>query len=202
MKIHIAVLFTLVSTVSLAQSQPPARPFGLQMGTPVSQLQRMPGFQRASATSTDVYLLTPPTPNPEFEQYMVLATPQAGLCKVVALGRTYRADSYGDTLRSRFGNLQRLLTERYGQPEVYDFVKRDSIWREPRDFAMGLRMNERYLDAFWVREDLPRLPNDLESIALTGKGLSSTETYLTLSYEFMNMEACQREVRARGGQGL
>ncbi|MBI0447015.1 hypothetical protein D9600_13890, partial [Deinococcus sp. DB0503] len=78
-----------------------AQTFGLQSGMKLEALQKLPGFRKLSSDFTYA-ITTPPTPNAQFETYMLLVTPKAGLCKVLALGKTNRADSYGDTLRNQF----------------------------------------------------------------------------------------------------
>ncbi|WP_272976777.1 hypothetical protein [Deinococcus geothermalis] len=178
-----------------------AQTFGLQSGMKLEALQKLPGFRKLSSDFTYA-ITTPPTPNAQFETYMLLVTPKAGLCKVLALGKTNRADSYGDTLRNQFSTFEQLLTNKYGPAEKFDFLKANSLWDEPRDFAMALRMNERYLSAYWTREKLPSLPTDIQAIALEGNALNSTDTYITVGYELRNFAACQQEMKAGSGNGL
>lgn len=179
-----------------------AQTFGLQSGTKLETLQKLPGFRKSSGGNFTYAVTTPPTPNAQFESYLLLITPKAGLCKVLALGKTNRADSYGDTVRDQFSTFEQLLTNKYGPAEKFDFLKAKSLWNEPRDFAMSLQMNERSLSAYWTREKLPSLPTDLQAIALEGNALNSTDTYITLEYELRNFAACQQEIKAGSGSGL
>jgi hypothetical protein len=82
------------------------------------------------------------------------------------------------------------LSEKYGKPtKTFDFLHSRSIWKESNEFAMSLRQHERTLSDYW--EALPgKLPDSIASIALVAYGASQTNTYLTLNYEFSNLDSC------------
>jgi hypothetical protein len=67
---------------------------------------------------------------------------------------------------------------------------------------MSLYLKERKLVAFWNRESGSGLPADVEVIMLTAKALDSSRGYVSLSYEFTNMDACIAEGKRDRDAGL
>lgn len=90
-----------------------------------------------------------PKMNAGFEAYGLLISPTVGLCQIRALGKDIDTDSYGFTIKSRFKELMESLSSIYGKAKENDFLLAGSIWKDPRDWMMGLYKHERYLSAEW-----------------------------------------------------
>lgn len=174
-----------------------AQAFGVKMGSPASAYN---GKQR---DNPGFYEVTPPEPHAEFETYMAVATPETGICKVVALGRTHRNDGYGSSVRSSFNSLSAALTTRYGQSETFDFLRRGAIWDEPREWVWSIYKKERELSSYWTSGRNASLPPSIQAVELTTKSVSpSSGAYLSLAYEFSNFGECKRVMEAQGSRGL
>ncbi|MDO8369135.1 MAG: hypothetical protein Q7S71_00170 [Candidatus Nitrotoga sp.] len=145
-----------------------AGPFGLEMGTPLSELSKI------MTLKPDVPYIysTPLVPklHPDFDTYQLVVTPNQGLCKVLAYSRLIKTSAYGSELVSKFNTLNENLTLKYGSPKRYDFVKQGSIWQEPRDWLMGLRKNERTIASIWSNEKR-ELPDNINLIQIKAKAL-------------------------------
>ena len=174
-----------------------AGPFGLSMGASKSELDLEPN----DGTSTSYIFQSVPVPSRHFEIYAGTVGDQAGLCNIRALTGPIDTNRFGHGLRSRFDQLQEALTERYGEPRLFDLVIPGSLWDEPRDFMMGMRREDRKLVAFWSNDDAP-LGNDLKGIMLEGKALSTTAGLVILQYDFLNADECRAESDDMKNRGL
>lgn len=181
---------------------PPAEPFGFQMGMSAARLRSM-GARPAEGQSHMYEIENAPNPHNEFEQYLLMASPTQGLCKVTAIGRNVETSAFGHQLRSRFDSMREALQGKYGEPgNVFDFVRSGSLWDEPQYFMMGLSRGDRSLIAFWGGEGNPMSSANLHAIGLSAKALRTTTGYLTLTYEFSNFGACQEEVQRSSSDPL
>ncbi|MDR2875098.1 MAG: hypothetical protein LBV44_04130 [Methylobacillus sp.] len=225
----IVLIFVLVSAVSLfgcektktsdtqaaaepktAQTEQPAAqtklqasdgPFGLSQGITLEQSQKIMPLKKEG----DFVYSTPKVPSPHnaFENYMLVITPQHGLCKITAIGNAINNDAYGDSIREKFDTLLEALSQKYGKVEKFDYLNADSIWSKPRDWMMGLVTEERRLAAFWMRGDKGvSLPSEIASIGIHAKGLRSDSGYITLDYEFSNFDDCFEWVETQSNSAL
>jgi hypothetical protein len=60
---------------------------------------------------------------------------------------------------------------------------------------MGLLKKERLIQAVWSGETGARLKNGIGAVSLTATAKTTTEGYVTLSYEFDNFATCQKEIQ-------
>lgn len=183
--------------LAMAPTLAAAGPFGLTQGTPVSRLlvvKKLDGDYR--------YEVRVPTPLSEFDFYIATVTPGEGLCRVTAIGRTLENDSNGASARAVYTSLKNALDEKYGNSKAFDFVHLGALFDKPSEFAMAIFRNERSLSAFWDNQERSRLPADLSSIQLSVKALSSSKTYVNISYELGNFDACQRSINSLKSRAL
>lgn len=81
MRFLVAVGIVVGSLGMCAAIPADAQPFGIVQGS-------APSTYKGVLTDTpSVYWITPPKSHPAFESYMVLSTPNAGICRVVAVGK-------------------------------------------------------------------------------------------------------------------
>jgi hypothetical protein len=186
--LSLMVAFVGLATVALAQET--SGPFGLRRGMTQEQVIQIVGNGAVKETKGDtLVLLTVPKPHPDFELYSLIFSPTDGLLKVMAIGKDISTNGFGEAVRSSFREIRNALLQTYGKPNPdLDFVRAGSIWKEPEDWMMGLRKDERYLESAWQEEKLP-LPNQIHVIVLEAKALSTEKGFLELSYEFNGWDA-------------
>jgi hypothetical protein len=173
-------------------------PFGIHMGMSVSQLTSLGG---RLIEDFGYKLVNPPVPHSNFVNYIVTATPQHGACKITAISRDIIADSHGRAVRRAYEQLLAALTEKYGPPsQSVDTLKAGSTWKEPRDFIMGLRHEERFLAAF--RTDSTSLPDGIRAILVEAKAYRSDVGYVVVGYEFANFKDCRATALKQHNRGL
>jgi len=165
-----------------------AGPFGLEMGMKKGQLSSL------ELTDTGDYMYTTkqlPKNHSAFLLYGLVIHPETGLCMIKAIGKSIDTSSYGEGLRGKFDQITEQLGKAYGEAEVRDFLRYDSIWDEPKDFMTGLRKGERVLQAIWGDVNGPEIKDGVFEILLTADATSSDEGQLSLQYRFANHERCQ-----------
>jgi hypothetical protein len=181
------ILATISLFVLLGSSH--AGPFGLDMGMSLNRLKQLGSV--TSLKSANMYKIENLREvHPDFETYTIMVSPKLGLCKIRAIGQTFRNDSYGTEMKQKFDSLSRAISNKYGPPkDSHDFLKHSSIWKEPREWMMALLKNERILTTFWT----DGLPDNLDGIMLDTNGLSMDSGFIDLIYEFKNYSACKEE---------
>lgn len=170
--------------------------FGLEAGQPISSLKILKNVEK------NVYVVTVPRPNREFETYIAFATNKHGLCKIFAAGKSYENDRYGSETQSVFSKFKSVLIQKYGKSKDYDFLKYGALWKDSNEWVMSLKQNERSLESFWSRSEVIPWPNSLKNINLSAKATSSDSSYITLAYEFTNFEKCKSDDSQLENSGL
>jgi hypothetical protein len=165
-----------------------AGPFGIEQGQPLSSLKVLKHVRG------NYYTVTVPSPHSNFEAYTVLVTPEDGVCKIAAIGKTLEGDAEGYEARRVYDNLKAGLQAKYGKSKDFDFLHSGSIWNKPNEWAMSLKQKERSLSSFWDQESGSTLPPDINSIMLDANAVSSTGTYVNVSYEFSNFSRCKNRI--------
>lgn len=196
-------ILAVATFISLMQGTAHAQdgPFGLSMGMTLEQVQRLSKLKPEKEPY--VYTTTSlPNGHPQVESYTFLITPQHGLCKINALTFDIKTSIYGGELKGRFDDFRDALNSKYGRSRDYDELRAGSIWDEPRDWMMGLRKKERSLASFWDSQEGSRMPNNLASIMLEARAISSEKGFLFLSYEYKNFDACIKAANARSDSKL
>jgi len=190
-------LLLLLSTVS---TQLHAQAFGVQMGVPVVKYQpRVAG----NGSDPNVFTITVPEPNSEFEAYLAFATPKTGVCKVVGVGKNHSNDSYGTETTSAFSRFKEALVAKYGNSQDFDFLRSGALWKEPQEWVWSVYKNERIIASFWTRANGAVLPQSVESISLEAKSVNpSSGAYLALNYEFTNFADCKKLMDQHDNSGL
>lgn len=183
----------------LACSTAFAGPFGLSAGMTLNEVKKQGTLTEISRHYYEMKNLK--NGNPAFEAYMLVITPNQGLCKIVAIGKDVSTSVYGDDLRSTFNALGSALSKKYGTPgDDFDFLRKGSIWDDDRDWMMSLVKKERYLTKMWT--DKKTLPDSLVGVALSVNANTTSEGWLDVTYEFSNIDACTEERKAQVNANL
>lgn len=190
----------LAASLCLLSAVANAGQFGLERGESVEAIRA-----KVKLTETRPYLFEAgalPNGHPAFDDYRLLITPPHGLCKIMAFTPAISSDAYGESVQSKFSNLYGALQSKYGSNRKFDFLRVGSIWREPRDWMMGLKNKERTLAAYWDREEKSELPDDLVGIVLEVFGIDSRTAMISLTYSFSNADECAEWARNQENSSL
>lgn len=172
-----------------------AGPFGLDMGAKVEKMQGVTPSKQAYAFDTKRV----PQPHPTFRDFMLVSTPETGLCKIVAFGGPTSTSAYGTEARTEFEKVEKALQQKYGEPERFQFLRSDSIWKEDREWMMGLLKKEREHSSFWKS---PTNSDHINTIGLEMIAVNSDAALVKLSYEFNNFKQCFAYIRAKDDASL
>jgi len=171
-----------------------AGPFGLDMGTPLVELNKQ---MKLKLVSTGVYS-TPSVPkgHPDYDDYRLIVAPAQGLCKIYAFSKVISTSVYGTELVDKFSGFESALSTKYGQPEKFDLLRSGSIWKERQDWMVGLLKKERMLVSYWPKKARD-LPESIYAIQLKAVAISTEEARVTLGYEFKNFDQCRDSLKAQ-----
>jgi hypothetical protein len=142
-----------------------------------------------------------PKGHPDFVSYLLWITPQHGLCKVKAISHFIPTNVYGEQLKVEFERLRTGLSNKYGRGKDYDFLQPGSIWKEPRDFMVGLKKQERVLATMWAAPNKP-LPDNLGSVGVEAHAVSDDKGAIIITYESKDVDACTKWIRTQRDSSL
>ena len=182
---YLFLFFIFVPQLASAQA------FGVQQGDQISKYGGKPTRQ------PNQYEIKAPQPHNEFESYLVTSTPLTGICKITGIGKSHVSDDYGNEIKTIFLSFKTVLANKYGNSKNFDFLKSGSIWTEPREYGWSLYKKERTLTSFWDDTEGSVNLNRIQGIMLNATAISPSVTYLTLTYEFRNIDKCT-EISASG----
>jgi hypothetical protein len=177
-----------------------AGPLGLDMGQPLAalsksmQLKKDRGFVYTTRAT--------PRPHADFESYQLMVTPEHGLCKIGAIGKTIQTDASGETLRHKFDELEAALSRMYGRSDRIDQLDAGSVWQDDRDWMRSLRKEERSLTSFWLSSDSNKLPDRVVAVSLEAKAIDTHRGWIALNYEFANASSCLDVEKRQQGSSL
>jgi len=176
-------------------------PFGFQWGMTKDQIIELVGQKSVKEGDSNgieiLNLSTAPKPHPAFESYTLILSPERGLLKIVAVGKTIQTNGFGSEVHDAFIEMRDTVSATYGSAKTFDLLKSGSIWNEPREWMMGLLKKERILTAYW--NETAKLPNHITVIELEGEALSRESGYLSLAYQFEGFSEYLQSQKAKAG---
>jgi hypothetical protein len=177
-------------------------PFGFRQGMTLAELQKVSTL--ASGSSPHMYKMRKaPKPHSAFEGYIVIVSPKYGLCKAIGIGKDISVNSFGEELASEYEKVERALKAKYGEESMkLDSLRPGSIWHEPNEWMMALKLHERVLTTIWTIEKGATLPPDVDSIGLDANANSRSEGYISLAVEFKNFDRCKAEYEQKRDDAL
>ncbi len=168
-----------------------AGPFGFEYGMTKAQVLAIVGQQ--NVLKDQDFLLrvaSAPKPDDRFEAYLLLISPDRGLLKIIATGKTIDTSVFGTELRVNFGAMRDSISRTYGQPtNSYDALQPDSHMDAPGAFTESLRLKKRVLACNWdvdaeKRKTAGSEADHIIGVILETKGLRRNAGWLELTYEF------------------
>ena len=178
----VALFFLLIASQSIAG------PFGIDKGASAESLDII------KRVSPGVYYVNPPQKHSLFEKYLVMVSDTQGVYKIVASGKNISTNTNGTELTDEFDTLKSMLSKSYGEYLEANFGITGSEWDEPEDFMEGLLKKERLLSATWIEKYGAKLKGGIQSVKLEGTALKSEVGYLSVKYEFDNLDATQKKI--------
>jgi len=185
----ISIMFILFININMSIF---AGPFGLEMGITLEKIKEITGVEPKNENN-NLFSITPPKPHSSFETYVIRVNKKNEVYYIKAIGKDIETSVYGTELKSAFTSIATSLEKTYGKYKIYDFIKYESIWDEPKDFMMGMLKKERFLMASWNKDEGSRVPDDIQDISLAAYPLNTTKGYLSIDYSFINMEEAENE---------
>jgi len=177
-------------------------PFGLAAGMSSSALEKL-GFE-AVPGHPSIFKGKPPKPVDGIDEYVVLATPTAGLCRIQAKANVPVANGTGDQVRAEVDRLASLLALRYGKHSLKgDLNDKEAYRRNPQFWMMGIQDQSILYGYTWngAKTEKP-LPNSIAVIEVTAGADSLTAGWGSMIYTFKNFDACRGENQARAAANL
>ena len=164
-------------------------PFGIEMGSPVSNLDVVQDLGHGK------YYVNPPKLHPQFATYIVEASPTYGVVWVKGIGPELLNDSYGNSVRAAVDKVSAQLATRYGVGSKNDIAYPDGLWtEESRDWTV--LQGERFYSYIWQRPDATGLPDDLVAIYIGAGAVDANTTNVVIEYSSINLEAAERELES------
>lgn len=177
-------------------------PLGVEMGLKKEQLEAA-GIVLDASKSHGVFVSeTAPRPNQSFSAYLYIIGDEAGLCKVAGVTSDIESNGAGDQIKKAFSSLEEALTEKYGKPDRFHFVKHDALFKEDKHWMMALKNEERFHVSSWEGKKGTALPYSLGAIGLEASAKSSLEGRVKLTYEFTNIDDCLSETKKKANASL
>lgn len=192
------ILAAAVICGMVAATSATAGAFGIEMGTPLRDLEVIDIFTGSGTiTSYDVIV---PTPHPDFGIYTVSLTPQTGVCRIYAISPNFQNDRNGAGIRAAYSRVKAGLVSKYGPAtEQADGLRPGARDRGAGDFAGALDRKDRSLSSRWI---VNGRTNDVMAIMLLASATDASTTALTIGYSFTNTVECEHLEAEADGAGL
>ena len=100
-----------------------------------------------------------------------------------------------EVITNSFSSIVNSLEKNYGKGTVYDFLRSGSIWDEPNDWMMSLLKQQRYLSAFWEKENKEVFPGNISTIGISADALTTESGYISLEYYSKDSDAAADEAK-------
>lgn len=178
--------------MALACSGAFAGPFGIDMGMSLDDLAVVCGSPPREI-APGFYAVTPPTPHPSFDAYVVQVSPSYGVHFIKAIGTRVETSAYGEGIRIAFEDAVTALEKTYGKGEILDYLLKDSTWSREHDWMMSLVKKERILLAFWQERKNDSYPGNIASIGVMATADSTVSGFVVIEYYSRDNDAAQDE---------
>lgn len=186
-----AIVFSLCMIPGVAVSGP----FGIDMGTPLSNLE-------STEQGNKIVLDSVPNPHPDFDTYVAWGANSTGTCLVMAISSFFENDAYGTKVRSSYEKFKSALTAKYGPPILsVDRLAVGALWDEPRDWVMAIKQNERFYGDSWELVE-PETHEGISGIEMQIVALTSNASAIKLFYKFENFDACEAAMEAEANSSF
>lgn len=182
---------------ALAQPRPPrlppvaagnlrTAPFGIGRAAPLAGLK----VRAVAGKPGDYHLTEIPRPLPPFDDVVVEAFPETGVCAVTGKSSEHPNDRDGTIVRGAVDAIARDLDGEYGAGGKSDDCLSEYDC-EPDYWAMQVRDHGRVYKYAWKGTRQRPLPGGLAEVELMSAAASTTETYEVVRFSFTNRARCE-----------
>lgn len=177
-------------------------PFGLAGRMSIQELERL-GF-KPMPDRPDLFLGTPPKPLQDAESYAVMASPNVGVCRIMARVPVPVVNGSGDQLKEKADQLADVMQVKYGKySSKVEYARQDVYRRNPQFWMMGLKEDSVAYAYDWeAGKTTQPLPADLETIEIDTSASDITSGYVVIKYTYKNLDACRKEREKRKANSL
>ncbi|WP_143054621.1 hypothetical protein [Massilia timonae] len=193
---------------SQPQKAPPAAakiydgPFGLAAGISAAELKAI-GFEEVDS-APGIYRGKPPKPFSDPGEYVVLAAPKAGLCRIRATFDVNNVNGAGDQIRSKVDQLAETMQIKYGKhSDKVNYISRDVYRRNPEFWMMGLKEESVMYGFDWTAGKTQQpMPQGLSNIEIVAVALDGSSGMAAIHYNFDNRDECMKELKEQKSSAL
>lgn len=173
----------LAILIALASVESRADVFGLKKGMNLEQIRALDFGELAKIKGSPIWSVPNPRTPKGADMSAFLIVPDKGLLKVIILWNI-ETNSHGDGIKQKFGELKKILSEKYGEGKTIDRLKQGSMWDKPQYWMRSLETEERTL--MWGLTDsiADSDKNKLTGVFIEASASTGREGRITLSYEF------------------
>ena len=177
-------------------------PFGLAGKMSTAELARL-DFKPLSFNPS-LYKGVAPRPMEGINDYVVLATPEAGVCRIMANADVSVVNGSGDQIKEKVDQLAELMATKYGKrSSKTDFANQDVYRRNPEFWMMALTEDSVAYGYTWeAGKTETALPDDLQSIEIFAGATQIRSGWAQIRYNFKNIKDCQESAKKRKAANL
>jgi hypothetical protein len=179
------VFVAILALVACALFAGDVKPFGIEFGkTVASQNLNVEYGPMEVLPGLNSYVVTPPKKHTQLDTYIIYETEKYGIVKLKA-NKTVQTTYYGTAVKDLFNTLEKGLTSAYGDGIKYDYLDKNSIWKDADDWMYALRYGDRQLWEIWYAEgkELTKGTGTSYLVALEATADSSSEGTVEVIYE-------------------
>lgn len=172
----------------LLTSNAVAGPFGTEMGDAQEKFQGLVPIPTSKMPGKIYAVPNLPKKHSTFSTY-VLSFGNNGLAGVFGVSENFTNDGYGIKIKNEYEKIKSQLTEKYGQPQIYEELNSGSIWDNDNEFVISLLKNERAHSCEWNKN----LSDNVSLIRLKILAISSDTTQLAIFYKYKNYDDIEKQ---------
>ena len=189
----------LLISLSLISLTAHSGPFGLEMGMSLDELGKKIELKpHGNEKQAFVYnAVSVPNPHPDFNRYILSVSPEHGLCSIAAVSNPIKINN-GNGIDSKFSEIEKELSTKYGPPQSRDSLVRSSRsytaqdWPfSMQDWISGVQNKEQAFKSRWFDKNLEKF--NLTSIQLNAERLSGGRFLIELIYYAKNPDTCKMQ---------
>lgn len=171
-------------------------PFGLDLSLPFAKLDY---DKKPIVPDKGIYAVTVPSPSPDFNNYLVKAYPEAGICGLLAGSKDFDGDSNGGKVRGAIDALAAAMETKYGKPTKKDICNGGEIFCAPENWAMSIMNGDRVYGYQWknLKSD-----NQVRDVTLVVAATELAVLSIGATYEVNNKAKCEAAAKAASAKNL
>ncbi|MBB1492887.1 hypothetical protein H5395_15430 [Paracoccus sp. MC1854] len=130
---------------------------------------------------------TLPAMHPDMEYYVIQYEPTVGFCMIKGVGINISDNRFGYKTQALTDRVADQVKRKYGTPQKLDYLKTGSIWDEPEDWMMGIKIQERSYAYLWS----PSPPIEgIEGIIVGAHALDAETGYVNVEFHTPRTDEC------------